>query len=140
MDRNIQKALARTRPSAIEPSYDRPPAIMPEAPVPLQNRPFAVLVTKDGGVAGSESTECTYTYTVKALDDATTLRKNAAGDNATGMTPEVPLLHYVAYWYAGETRTAPAVATSRYALACYDNDGDLHLLICYGEIGKDDAC
>lgn len=101
---------------------------------------FAVLVTMDGGDVGSETAECTYTYTVKALDDSTILRKNNAGDNATGMTPEVPRLHYVGYWYAGETRTAPAVATSRYGLACYDADGDLHLLICYGEIGKDNPC
>lgn len=31
-NRDIQKALARTRPSSIEPSYDRPPAPMPNAP------------------------------------------------------------------------------------------------------------
>lgn len=101
---------------------------------------FDVLVTKDAGDAGSDSAECTYTYTVKALDDSTTLRKNTAGDLATGMTPERPRYHYVEYWYAGETRTAPAVATSRYGLAAYDADGDLHLLVAYGEIDKDTAC
>ena len=56
------------------------------------------------------------------------------------MTPETPRLHYTEYWYAGETRTAPAAATSRYGMAAYDSDGDLHLLACFGEIGKDDAC
>ncbi len=109
-------------------------------PGPLPETPFAVLVTQDGGVAGSKTAECTYTYTVKALDDATTLRKNNAGDLATGMTPERPRYHYVEYWYAGETRTAPATATSRYGEACYDSNGDLHLLVAYGEIDKDTAC
>ena len=101
---------------------------------------FAVMVTKDGGVAGGETAECTWTYTVKALDDTAVLPKNSDGDDAEGMTLETPRYHFCAYWYAGETRTAPAVATSRYGLACYDNGGDLHLLVCYGEIQKDDPC
>ena len=113
---------------------------------------FPVIVTKDAGVSGGAAAECTWTYTVKALDDSATLKKNAAGDSATGMTPQVPRLHYVAYWYAGETRTdvSPNVATSRLALACRlntankpvsgDLGGDLRLLICFGEMPKSDVC
>ena len=101
---------------------------------------FPVMVTKDGGVVGSDSTECTWTYTVKELDDTTILRKNTTGDAATAITPETPRLHYCAYWYAGETRTAPAAATSRYGLACRAANGDLTLLVCYGEIATDDVC
>ena len=89
---------------------------------------FAVLLTKYDGVSGGAAAECTWRYTVLALDDSTTL--------ATAVTPETPRLHYVAYWYAGETRDAPAAATSRYGLACYDNTGALHLLAAFGEIGK----
>jgi len=127
-------------PSAIPAEYDRPPAPLPEGPLSLIGYTFAVLVTKDGGVAGGAAAECTYTYIVKALNDSTTLKKNTAGDDATEMTPEVPRLHYTEYWYAGETRAAPAVATSRYGLAAYDNGGDLRLLKCYGEIAKDTSC
>jgi len=101
---------------------------------------FPVMVTKDGGVVGSDSTECTWTYTVKELDDTTILRKNTAGGAATAITPQTPRLHYCAYWYAGETRTAPAAATSRYGLACRAANGDLTLLVCYGEIATDDVC
>jgi len=95
-------------------------------------RPFVVLVTKDGGVAGDASTECSYTYTVKKLNDSTEL--------GTEVTPEAPRLHYVAYWYAGETRTgATGDTTSRYGLACYAS-GSLVLLYAFGEIPKEDAC
>jgi len=92
---------------------------------------FPVLVTKDGGASGDESSECTWTYTVKQLDDETVL--------ATAMTPQVPRLHYVGYYYAGELRPAPFAYTSRYGLACY-NGPTLILLVCFGEIGKDGGC
>ena len=101
---------------------------------------FAVMVTKDGGVAGDDDQECTYTYTVKELDDSTVLRKNTAGDAATGMTPQTPRLHYCSYYHAGESRAAPSGYTSRYALACRAANGDLKLLICCGEIAKEDTC
>lgn len=92
---------------------------------------FVVKVTKDGsGVSGSASADCTYTYTVKDLAGVTL---------GAALTPQTPRLHYVAYWYAGETRTAPAVATSIYGLACWDAD-TLVLLHCFGEIAKDDPC
>jgi len=97
------------------------------------------LVTKDGGVAGSSSTECSYTYTVKDLDDATVLRQNAYVA-ATGMTPEKPRHHNCAYWYAGEARDAPGGATSRYAIACRASDGTLKLLVAFGETPKTEEC
>ncbi len=40
---------------------------------------FAVGLTEDGGSAGNASTQCSFTYTVKTLDAATTL--------GTAMTP-----------------------------------------------------
>jgi hypothetical protein len=92
--------------------------------------PTLVKVTKDGGVSGDAATECTWTYTVKDL---------AGNTLGTTMTPQVPRLHFTAYWYAGETRTLPNVATSIYGLAAMDG-GTTLLLQCFGEIGKDDAC
>lgn len=126
----INTLLQRTAPDPVGSDYDRRPDGMP--PSSTANDVFPVLVTKDGGVAGSDTTECTYTYIVKLLDDTTVL--------ATTVTPETPRLHYCGYWYAGETRTAPAAATSRYAIACYDTSGNLKLLQCFGEIGKDNDC
>jgi len=101
---------------------------------------IGALVTVDGGAAGGEDSECTWTYTVKTLDDSRVLKKNVAGDAATGMTPERPRYHFTEYWYAGETRTAPAVATSRYATILYLADGTLILLDCLGEIAVDFDC
>ena len=92
-------------------------------------RTFAVMVTKDGGVSGGAAAECTYTYTVKNLAEDVTL--------GTLVTPQVPRLHFCAYWFAGETRTAPAVATSRRGLAYYDENGTLILQHVPGEIGKE---
>ncbi|MBE3133087.1 MAG: hypothetical protein IMZ55_06415 [Acidobacteria bacterium] len=94
------------------------------------SEPFTVKVEKDGGVAGDDATECSYTYTVKDLSGNTL---------DTTVTPETPRLHYTAYWYAGETRTLPNVATSVYGLACWDG-ATLVLLQCFGEVAKDDAC
>ena len=106
--------------------YERfKPTIMEHAGVP-----FVVTVVKDGGSAGSDEEECSYTYTVTDMDGS---------ELGTGITPQKPRYHYVAYWYAGETRTAPATATSTYGLACYDGT-TLVLLVAYGEIAKDDAC
>lgn len=93
---------------------------------------FPVLLTQDGGAAGGAAAECTYTYTVLLLDDATELD--------TGVTPQRPRLHFIAYWYAGETRTLPNVATSRYGLAAHDADGTLLLLDAFGEIAKTTVC
>ena len=106
-------------------------------------QPFFVLVSKDSGSDGDPdtTTECTWKYEVRDLDDSTVLPKNAAGALATGITPETPRMHYAHYWYAGETRTgATGDTTSRYGLACYDIDGDLHLLICFGEILEETVC
>ena len=97
--------------------------------------PFTVLVTQDGGNDGDPdtTTECAWTYEVRDLDDTTVL--------ATDVTPETPRMHYAHYWYAGETRTgATGDTTSRYGLACYDSDGDLHLLVAYGEILEETVC
>jgi len=111
---------------------------------------FPVIVEKYGGNAGGAAQECSYTYTAKAMDGSTVLVKNTNGDLATEMTPEVPRLHFVEYYYAGETRAAPASATSTLGLACRltttnkplngDAPGDLKLLICYGEIAKEASC
>lgn len=117
----------------------RVPQVPPDAPH-MMNMCRLALVTKDGGSGGGGSSECTWTYTVKELDDSTILVKNSAGDPATSMTPETPRFHYTEYWYAGETRTAPAGATSRYAFVAYGVNGVLHLLVCFGEIPKDEVC
>ena len=55
---------------------------------------LVVRLTKDGGAAGGSSSTCTYTYTVKTLDNATTL--------GTLKTPAAARLVNCAYLYAGE--------------------------------------
>jgi len=92
---------------------------------------FAVMLTKDGGLSGGEAQECGYTYTVKDLTETVTFD--------TAVTPQVPRLHFIEYWYAGETRDAPASTTSRCGLACYFS-GTLILLVAYGEVAKDSPC
>jgi hypothetical protein len=98
-----------------------------------------VIVAKDGGSAGSSAAQCTYTYTVKDLA-GNTLKKNAAGDNATGMTPAIPRAYHTEYWYAGETRSDVGDTTSTAGLAYYSLDGTLVLLIACGETLKDTTC
>jgi len=115
---------------------------------PSQPSTFPALVTKDGGDAGNgdlfqgDLADCSYTYTVKTLDDQTTLKKDANGNPAVNMVPERARYRNTAYWYAGEFRGRPNVNdyTSRYALAARTPDGTLLLLDCYGEIAKDQAC
>jgi len=143
----ISKEANEAAHASLRPDDDYEPQLLEDA-----DAAFFVLVTKDAGDSGGAAAECTWTYTVKELDDSTVLEKNVAGDAATGMTPQVPRLHYVAYWYAGETRTdvSPLVATSRLALACRlstadkpvtgDLGGDLRLLICFGEMPKSSGC
>jgi hypothetical protein len=106
-------------------------------------RPFLVLVTKDGGVAGggaSNPVDCTYTYTVKSYPGAVTLKKNNAGDNATGMTPWRPRFKKMEYWYAGQDRGSPYGTTPTIGYALRQADGQLVLIECLGEIPKDDPC
>jgi hypothetical protein len=91
---------------------------------------FAVILTKDGGVAGGPAAECTYTYTVKNLAETVTL--------GTGLTPQRARAHFTEYWYAGATATQGL--TSRYGLACRAANDDLVLLVAYGEIEKDTPC
>lgn len=95
-------------------------------------------VSRDGGVAGDKTTDCTWTYTVMNLV-GTTVKKDSAGNDAVLMTPATSRLHFVAYWYAGQNRGAPLGLTSNYALAAYDGS-DLILLTCFGEIGKEEIC
>ena len=98
----------------------------------VYNSAFPVMLSQDGGVSGGAAAECTWTYEVRMLDDATVLGED--------ITPEKPRYHFTEYYYAGETRAAPATATSELGLACYDNSGNLKLLIAYGEIAKEDTC
>lgn len=105
------------------------------------------LVTKDGGVAGDASTNCTWTYTVKDLDDTTILKKYVGSNffDATGMTPEHGRFKMTNYRYAGETYAYPyaggtsSETTSRFALVGYDKDGGLRLLQAFGEFPYDDG-
>jgi len=97
--------------------------------------PFVVKVEMDGGYAGNESEDCSYTYTVKSL----------SGDVlGTQKTPEAARYPRTEYWYGGED-----AAHSDYGLACYDNessdsvsdsDDGLILLVAYGEKAKVTDC
>jgi len=115
---------------------------------PSQPSTFLALVTKDGGDAGNgdifqgDLADCSYTYTVKTLDDQTILKKDANGNPAVNMVPERARYRNTEYWYAGEFRGRPNVNdyTSRYALVARTPDGTLLLLDCYGEIAKDQDC
>ena len=89
-----------------------------------QSRDMALRVVKvvtDGGSAGSSSTNCSYTYTVKDL------RGNTL---ATAKTPYRPRYEKTAYIVAPE---------NSYGLALIDN-GSLTLLVCFQEIEQTDAC
>jgi len=99
--------------------------------------PFVVKVEMDGGYAGSESEDCSYTYTVKSL----------AGDVlGTQKTPEAARYPLTEYWYGGEDADH-----SDYGLACYDDESSdsgsasgsddcLVLLVAYGEKAKVTDC
>ncbi len=93
--------------------------------------PFVCLVTKDGGSAGSDSTNCSYTYTAKDIDDSTVL--------GSSLTPLQPRSYNAEYWYAGEDRGSSAY-TTRYAIAFYDLSGSIKLLSVPGEYMKDTEC
>jgi len=81
---------------------------------------FAVLVTKDGGVAGDAATDCTFTYTVKDLLGA---------ELATALSPLRPRFAHTEYVEPGAD--SPGVAW-------YDAQGDLHLLEAVEEVPKTD--
>jgi len=83
---------------------------------------FPVLVTKDGGSAGSHESECSFTYTVKDLANVTL---------GTQRTPERPRFHWTEY-----AEPSP----DSYGLACYKLNGDLILLYVLGEIPLTDKC
>ncbi|MBI5723181.1 MAG: hypothetical protein HZA50_04425 [Planctomycetes bacterium] len=96
---------------------------------PADGEVFAVLVENDGGQTGGESSNCSFTYTVKDLD-GNVMKKNAGGDDATGMTPEYARLSNIEYEPAGE---------NSYAMACRDG-GQLKLLACLQERPKSGTC
>lgn len=96
---------------------------------PADGEVFTVLVVNDGGQAGGESSNCTFTYTVKDLD-GNTMKKNADGDDATGISPEYARLANIEYEPAGE---------NSYGLACRDG-GQLKLLACLAERPKTATC
>ena len=81
---------------------------------------FAVLVTKDGGVAGDAATDCTFTYTVKDLLGA---------ELATALSPLRPRFAHTEYVEPGAD--SPGIAW-------YDADGDLQLLEAVEEVPKTD--
>jgi hypothetical protein len=110
---------------SIGPVYDRAPQASP-AGILRPGVVLIVVVAKDGGVAGDETTDCSWTYTVKDMA-GTTMPKNAAGDAAEDIEPVKPRLTHVQYTYAGD-------GTTTYALACYDGSGNLVLLDCLGEV------
>ena len=58
---------------------------------------FAVTLAQDGGGSSDDATPGTpptWTYTVKNADTGATLVKNAAGDSATTMAPDVRILNH----------------------------------------------
>jgi len=81
---------------------------------------FAVLVTKDGGVAGDAATDCTFTYTVKDLFGA---------ELATALSPLRP--RFANTEYVEPSADSPGIAW-------YDPQGDLRLLEAVEEVPKTD--
>jgi len=84
--------------------------------------PFMVLLTKDGGSAGSDAATCSFTYTVKSLQEH---------ELATGKTPKRPRLTNVEY----EQPSADSPG-----LAYYDADGNLQLYEAVEEFPKETTC
>jgi len=76
--------------------------VMPDA--------FPVTVTKDGGVAGSYSASCTFTYTIKNLSGVTI---------ATGLTPNIPRFTNVEYAQPSANSPGMAYFTGAGAIALY---------------------
>lgn len=85
---------------------------------PAMYQPFMVRLLKDGGSAGAGGaggSHCGWTYTLQAMDHATTLHKNRDGDLATGMSPlesgkqrmshvqHTEATYGLAAWYPGGT-------------------------------------
>jgi hypothetical protein len=134
-----QLLLSRTRPDPVGAAYARPVQGLPPVPPANPAKLFVVLVTKDGGASGGQAAECTWTYTVEDLDDTTVLLKNSAGDDAVLLTPENVRWHYTAYWYAGQTRTTPNTATSRYGFGWRAANGDLKFWLA-GEVAQEGPC
>jgi len=85
---------------------------------PRERKPFLVHVTKDGGVAGEDGTTCTYTYTLKALDQSVTLAEEVG--------PTKARLAETTYLYAGEG------GSSQIGLAGWSGS-NLILLEAFGE-------
>jgi hypothetical protein len=85
---------------------------------------FVVKVEKDGGVAGDDETDCSFTYTVKDIYGATL---------DTEVSPEQSRYPETAYLEAG------ADDQSAYGIAGYDEDGNL-LLLSIDEIADSSEC
>lgn len=88
------------------------------------DQPFMVIVEKDAGARGSDSTNCSWTYTVKSLDGVTL---------ATGKTPLVPRDDETEYFYGGESGR-----TTRGLAEC--SSTTLTLIVVYGEQADSTDC
>ena len=90
----------------------------------LWQRPsiFRVLVTKDGGAAGSDAADCSFTYGVTSCAGATL---------GAGMTPKRPRLTKVEY-------EEPSAASP--GLGYYDSDGAFQLYEAIEEFPKETTC
>ena len=102
-------------------------------------------VIMQSGSSGDQASECSWTYNVYTDETTTIPMQTMVGGNivdATGsnaIKPENPRLHFVSYFYAGQTRTAPAETTSTQAIAWNDPTGVLHIIVpC--EIEDDGPC
>jgi hypothetical protein len=98
---------------------------------------FVVDVELDGGIAGSASASCTFTYTIYSLDGK---------QLATGLTPERARYPNTTYFAGGETGegsgsggSGSGAGKSNWGLACVI-DGAYVLLDVYGEIADTSVC
>lgn len=119
--------------------YNRPVGDEPPlAPGDPFIRPFMVQCVEDGGDdgGGDPPVDCTWTYTLYTMDLEDILKKNAAGDDATEMSPERPRLDGFEYQHVG----VGGGGDLHPGLAYYDADGNLHLIECLTERARYSDC
>lgn len=120
---NTMRALLR-RVDSVGLGYQDNLGFMIRSQQQRRRRVELVKVSNDGGAAGSDAANCTYTYTISNLADV---------EQATGLTPQMaryPLTAYLA---------AAAGGRSEYGLAAFVQ-GSWILLIAYGEIADTSTC
>ena len=127
-DRALRSLVVRARRPATPEAYDRQAAGQPAVSRPRSAAlpgVELVLLARDGGDAGDDSSDCDYTY--RLMDLGQTQLVHADGTDAEELTPQRPRYAKCQYVSGGST------ASPGYGLATIV-DGQWVLLLAIGEI------